>query len=221
MNIQKGFRILAFTILIAAVLQIFFTSPVKSSETIFSIQEREKQIEDQKNELKDREDKINEREKALDEKIKKLETLRQSITGELEVQKKQNEEKVVRLTSVLETMTPKASSALLETTEENLAVEVLKRMDIKKVAKILNVMDKNKSARLSELLTGYVNPANIAQRKNSTIDTGRQVASTVDKGSAPIKKQGSEQSEATAAAMPQGQSSNGAENLNLKGGEKK
>ncbi|MGE4234026.1 MAG: MotE family protein [Bacteriovoracia bacterium] len=114
-------------------------------------------------ELKDREKRIEAREQEFDRKLKEMERLRLEISGELEGQRKKNEEKVGKLVTVLETMSPKSASGVLENLDEWLAVEVLKRMDSKRLAKIMNIMDKAKTAKLSELLTGYVSPNSVEQ----------------------------------------------------------
>ncbi len=111
-------------------------------------------VEAREHGLEETEGRIKEREKALDQKIKEMEHLREVVTSDLEIQSKSKEERVIKLVAVFETMTPKASSGVFETLDDSLAVEVLKRMNVTKVAKIMNIMDKSRSAKLSEMLTG-------------------------------------------------------------------
>jgi flagellar motility protein MotE (MotC chaperone) len=107
-----------------------------------------------------------------------MESIRAGISGELEGQKKSNEEKVLKMVSVFESMSPKSAAGVLETLDDWLAVDVLKKMDVKRVAKIMNIMDKPRSAKLSELMTGYYRPSSAANKKNSGVGAeGRSVAS--------------------------------------------
>lgn len=193
-----GFRILCIGILVLAFLQIAFTkdarsaeghevSVVSSGENIQSVaaelDARRTQLEQKEKDLAERDRRIAEREKELDSKILKLENLRAAVSGELEVQRKNNEERVIKMVNVLETMTPKSAAGVMESLDDGLAVDVLKRMDVKKVAKVMNIMDKARSARLSEQMTGYYK---IASSKTE----GRAVASVPETKENPKEKGG-------------------------------
>lgn len=128
-------------------------------------------LEARSRDLEEQEARIKEREKELDKKLKEMERLRAAVSGELEAQKKNGEERVAKMVAVFETMTPKSAANVMETLDDWLSVEVLKRMDVKRVAKVMNLMDKNRSAKLSELLTGYYNPE--AKREISSIRAGQ------------------------------------------------
>lgn len=144
-----------------------------------ALEERQRVLEDQDNRLK-------EREKDLDKKIKEMERLRSAIAGELDAQKKTNEERVVKMVAVFETMSPKSASGVLETLDDWLAVEVLKRMDVKRVAKVMNIMDKTRSARLSEMLTGFYNPQ--SDRKISSVTAGQAAVPSASKADVGANK---------------------------------
>ena len=131
------------------------------------LEARRLSIEAREQAMAEQEGRVKEREHALDLKIKEMEHLREAVTGELESQKKNNEERVSKMVAVFETMTPKSASGVFETLDDWLAVEVLKRMNITKVAKIMNIMEKTRSAKLSEMLTGFYHPD--SDRKVSSI----------------------------------------------------
>lgn len=81
------------------------------------------------------------------------------------------------MVTVFETMSPKSASGVIETLDDTVAVEALKRMEIKKMAKIMNIMDKNRSAKLSEMLTGhYSNSRNDLTKNPAGQSSGRDVA---------------------------------------------
>lgn len=160
------------------------TTETNAKDIATEIDRRREEILNRERELAEYEKKLKDREAALDAKVKDLEKLRLAISGDLEAQKKNNDEKVMKMVTVFETMSPKAASQVLETTEDQLAVEVLKKMDTKKISKIMNVMDKSRSARLSEMLTGYQkadvlqNPITAALKKTDSSRTpaGQAVA---------------------------------------------
>ncbi len=112
------------------------------------LEQREQALIDQEKQLKDRE-------ADLEKKIKELKATRTAFEASIESHRKGNEERVVRMVTVFESMQPKAAAQVFETLDDWLSVEVMKRMDTKKVAKLMNLMNKNRSAKLSELLTGF------------------------------------------------------------------
>lgn len=164
-------------------------------------------LEDRARALDEKETRLKERERDLDLKIKEMERLREVVSGELENQKKNNEERVNKLVAVFETMTPKSASNVFETLDDWLAVEVLKKMDVKRVAKIMNIMEKTRSAKLSEMLTGYYRPE--ADRKVSSSKPAAGQAAAID------QKQGQAVAQAPKAPAPQPP-----QNSEKKGGEK-
>lgn len=179
-TIRIGFHMICVLVLFAAVIQVARADTSHSAassdhnagttsssgnidEVLRAIDTKQATLSAKETELSEREKALQRREQDLDDKIRKLESLRASIRGEMDEQKKNNEERVLKLVSVMETMSPKSASGVLETIDDGLAVEVLKRIETKRMAKILNIMDKNRSAKLSELMTGYYNPSLVGQ----------------------------------------------------------
>jgi flagellar motility protein MotE (MotC chaperone) len=198
------FRILCASILLLAVVEIAWMKPSRGADeapakteepkTVETekpalenvpqeLQHRVSELEGKQRELAEQDTRLKEREKEIDRKLKQMEDLRAAVSGELEGQKKNNEERVLKMVSVFETMSPKSASGVLETLDDWLAVEVLKRMDIKKVAKVMNIMDKARSAKLSEMLTGYYKPRDsVAQRASSDSQNNRVPAAAGQEG---------------------------------------
>ncbi len=178
------FRFVCVSILVLAVAQILFLQPSEANDDAHApAASKEESIEQRERDVEEREARIKDREKELERKIVKMEELRQAVTGELEQQRKNNEDKVAKMVSVFETMSPKSAAGVFETLDDWLAIEVMKKMEVKRVAKIMNLMDKTRSAKLSELLTGYYKPE--ADRKISSVTSKLPNASE-----SAVKKQG-------------------------------
>lgn len=199
------FRLICAAILIAAIVQVTTRAHAEATHETSSakvdhaavaamlaeVEAKKDALEKRALELNELEARIKEREKELDNKLKEMERLRAAVSGELEEQRKGGEERVAKMVSVFETMTPKSAANVMETLDDWLSVEVLKRMDVKRVAKVMNLMDKNRSAKLSELLTGYYNPE--AKREISSIRSGQAAqtpAASSEKKEEPNPKKG-------------------------------
>jgi flagellar motility protein MotE (MotC chaperone) len=190
---RLAYRILCGLILLIAALQVFL-SPARAADepptaapaqgqaqaqapaqtqpqqaAAFELEAKRVALEAKERELQDTEGRLKDREKDLDKKLAEMERLRQAVSGELEAQRKNNEERIGRMVAVFETMAPKSAAAVIETLDDWLSVEILKRMDVKRTAKVMNVMDKTRSAKLSELVTGFYRPE--ADRKVSSVKT--------------------------------------------------
>lgn len=139
------------------------SSPATKSGTPIALtMEAIQELEERKNSLDARERLMNERAKALEiqekvlkDKLRRMEELNQKMAERLDGFKKNHDEKVTKLVAVVETMRPQAAAAYVEQLDAELAVAILARMQVQKAAKILNLVDKKMSARLTELYTGY------------------------------------------------------------------
>jgi flagellar motility protein MotE (MotC chaperone) len=112
------------------------------------------ELEQLRTQLKSKEQELDARQTALETEIKRLDTLKAEISQIGQKQKNQHEEKVSKLIETFETMSPKAVAQLLAGLEESLAVLAMERMDTTKLAKVMNLLEVQKSTRLSELLAG-------------------------------------------------------------------
>lgn len=136
-------------------------APAKGTPVALTL-EAIQELEDRKTALDARERQLAERAKALDvqekilqDKLRKMEDLNRRMAEKLDGFKKEHEDKVAKLVTVVETMKPAAAAEYVENLDSDLAVAILARMQVARAAKIMNLVDKKKSARLTELYTGY------------------------------------------------------------------
>lgn len=128
-------------------------------------------IEKLKRELDQKQAELAVREQALNEELKRIEEVRDQILGYQKNQERQVQERVAKLVETFENMSPKAASALLETLDEKLAVEAIAQISTQKLAKIMNVMEPQKSSRLTELLAGVARAKTSSESKGSAVAT--------------------------------------------------
>jgi flagellar motility protein MotE (MotC chaperone) len=127
------------------------------------IRSQREKLADMKKALDERDAELTKREQAVAEEIKKIETAREAIEKIEESKKDISEEKVAKLVETFETMSPKASAKVLAELDERLAVATITRMDTAKLSKIMNLMEPQRSVRLTELLAG------VGKAKTATI----------------------------------------------------
>ncbi len=146
---------------------------------IADIQRRRGELEAKEKELESRLSELEVKEKAIQEQLKKIELVREDIKKRDELRSQQQSGKVGKVVETFETMTPKSVSAMLAMMDEDLAVEAMNRISTPKLAKVLNLMEPGKSARLTERLVG-VRPE--LQSKDSSSRLSRE-----DEKTAPVQ----------------------------------
>lgn len=124
-------------------------------EGIQELDDRKKSLDARERELDERAKTLEVQEKVLREKLRRMEELNKKMAERLDGFKKNFEEKLVKLVTVVETMKPQSAAEYVENLDPDLAVEILARIQVAKAAKIMNLVDKKKSARLTEMYTGY------------------------------------------------------------------
>ncbi|MCM2280737.1 MAG: hypothetical protein NDI61_02690 [Bdellovibrionaceae bacterium] len=117
--------------------------------------ERKRELDLREAELNKLEEELQKQRIELDEKIKQLEGTREQIAKTLKTRVDNDQAKVSKLVEVYSGMKPAQAAKVIETINEDLAVQVLDRMKKKSAANILNVMNADKAQRLSEMLAGY------------------------------------------------------------------
>ncbi len=117
--------------------------------------ERKRELDLREAELGKLEEELQKQRVELDEKIKQLEATRDQIARVLKGRVENDQERVTKLVEVYSGMKPAQAAKVMETINEDLAVQVLDRMKKKSAAAILNVMNADKAQRLSETLAGY------------------------------------------------------------------
>ena len=137
-------------------------APAKKSTPVALTMEAIQELEDRKLALDAREKALEERardlelqEKLLREKLKKMEDLNKKMAERLDSYQKDHGSRIGKLVAVVEGMKPDAAAQYVEALDPELAVEILARIKELKASKILNLVDKKKGARLTELYTGY------------------------------------------------------------------
>ena len=124
---------------------------------IEDLRQRRAEVDSKGKGLAAREAELKGREQALEEEFKKLVELRDRIEKSQGTLKKENEEKVAKVVETLETMNPKSAAALMATLDDSLAVVAMTRLTTPKLAKIMNLLAPERSAQLTENMTGYMN----------------------------------------------------------------
>lgn len=124
-------------------------------EAIQELEARKKQLDSRERDLEERAKALEIQEKVIKEKLRRMEELNKKMAEKLDLFKKEHEEKVTKLVTVVETMRPQAAADYISNLDADLAVEILARIQIPKAAKILNLVDKKVGAKLTEMYTGY------------------------------------------------------------------
>jgi flagellar motility protein MotE (MotC chaperone) len=119
------------------------------------LNDRKKELDLREAELNKLDEELHQQKSALDQKIEQLEKMRSEISVTLKTRVTNDQAKVDKLVDFYSTMKPQQASKVIESLNEDLAVEVLDKMKKKNAAEIMNMMDSKKARRLSELLTGY------------------------------------------------------------------
>ncbi len=123
------------------------------------LNDRKLELDRREAELAKLEEELQKQRVGIEEKIKQLEKTRAEISATLKGRVEQDQEKVAKLVDVYSNMKPQSASKVIESLNEDLAVTILDKMKKKNAAEILNTMSAPKAKKLSEMLTGYRQPA--------------------------------------------------------------
>lgn len=117
--------------------------------------ERSQALDAKEEELRRMEAEIAKQKIDLEKKIADLEAARNQISSELGEKVKVDESRIDTLVQLYTNMKPPQASKVIETIDEDLAIEVLSRMKKKSAADIMNLMKPEKAQMLSEKYAGY------------------------------------------------------------------
>lgn len=120
-----------------------------------SLDDRKKQLDAKEAELKKLEEELHYQKVELESRLASLEQLRTQIGNQLQERVETDEERVNKLVSFYASMKPVTAAKIIENLNEDLAVEVLKKMKKKEAAEIMNMIASEKAQRLSEKFAGY------------------------------------------------------------------
>ena len=119
------------------------------------LSDRKVQLDQREAELNDLERELHKQKKSIEESIKKLEELRVQISNVLKEKVEVDEGKVGRLVEFYSNMKPQQAAKVIDTLNEDLAVEILGKMKKKNAAEILNLLKPEKAQNLTEKFAGY------------------------------------------------------------------
>ncbi len=121
-----------------------------------------RKLVDRKKELDSREEELNRQESELqvqrddlEKKLKSLDQTRKNISTVLQEKVAEDEKKVETLVQVYSNMKPVQAAKVLESMDEDLAVQILGRMKKKNAAEVLNLMKAEKAQNFTEKYAGY------------------------------------------------------------------
>lgn len=119
------------------------------------LHERKLELDRREAELKRAEQELERQRLALENRIRELNEARRNISSMLEERVKVDQEKVDALVQLYSSMRPQQAAKVLETIEEDLAVEVLSKMKKKNAADIMNLLKPEKAQSISEKYAGF------------------------------------------------------------------
>lgn len=119
------------------------------------LQDRSRQLDQREAELKKVEEELQRQRETLEKRLSEIEGVRRSIASQLEEKVKVDKERVEQLVQFYSTMKPQQAAKIIESLNEDLAVEVLVKMKKKSAAEIMNLINAEKAQRLSESFAGY------------------------------------------------------------------
>jgi flagellar motility protein MotE (MotC chaperone) len=120
-----------------------------------SLDDRKKQLDSKEADLKKLEEELHNQKIELEKRLAQLEQLRTQIGNQLQERVNTDAEQVDKLVAFYSSMKPVTAAKVIEKINEDLAVEVLRKMKKKNAAEIMNMIQADKAQRLSEKFAGY------------------------------------------------------------------
>lgn len=132
------------------------------------LNERKKELDAREEELNRVEAEIAKQKTELEKQMSELESIRKNISSVLEDRVVADDKKVDTLVQMYSNMKASQAAKIMETLDEDLAVEILGRMKKKNAAEIMNLVKSEKAQILSEKYAGYRmrSPATKTEEKN-------------------------------------------------------
>jgi flagellar motility protein MotE (MotC chaperone) len=119
------------------------------------LNERKKELDAREEELNRVEAELAVQKQNLDSKLVDLEKARKNISSVLEERVVADDKRVETLVQMYSSMKPQQAAKVIESIDEDLAVEILGRMKKKVAAEVMNLMKSEKAQVLSEKYAGY------------------------------------------------------------------
>jgi len=131
------------------------TGSVEERRLQVTLQQEYERLQQRELALQEREMKLKTLQAEVDKRLAELQKLRSEVDGLLARKKKGEQERAAQLAKMYEKMEPANVARLLVGLEEPLAVQVLGKMRPKAAGKVLNQLDADTAARLSQLFTTH------------------------------------------------------------------
>jgi len=126
-----------------------------NTKYIQHLEERKTALDEKEKQLKELEEKLQLEKVALEKKVEELEAKRRDIASKLESRVQADEESLKKLVDMYTNMKPQNAAQVMVSLDDELAINVLKRMKKQTAGNILNFMPPQKAKSLSEKYTGY------------------------------------------------------------------
>lgn len=169
----KKYNLEYFAIGLLAWFAVLLHSPIHAEESqettyssveerrIFALMEQERQelqqdrqnLELRENELKTLEASVDNKIKEIDNKLEKLKTLQRKIEKLLAEKSNREKERIENLSAIYEKMVPARAALAMSRMDPVLATDILAQMKPKAAARILDMLDKQKTSQLSNTFT--------------------------------------------------------------------
>jgi len=140
---------------------------ITNEAALSDLKEQKLKLKSKSDELEKRESDLLAKERAIAEQIESLEKLKKEILAAESENLEKNEAKVNKLVETLDKMSPKKSAAVLASLSDSLAVAAMMKLPSARLAKVMNVMEPERSAFLSEYLA-------TGRKKNKSESKGKK-----------------------------------------------
>lgn len=121
-------------------------------EILESMKKQRTDLMKREEEVKKEEKRLNDLKDLIDTKISEYKALRADLEKMVKKLEEFDDENLKHLVKVYEAMKPEEAGPLLSTLKEDIAIKVFKKMNNKKVAKILPFIESHKAKKISEAL---------------------------------------------------------------------
>lgn len=119
------------------------------------LRERKVELDQREENLNKLEAELNQQRLDVEKKLEELEQVRRKISSVLEEKVQIDEQKVENLVQFYSNMKPPQAAKIIESIDEDLAVQVMARMKKKTAADIMNLLKPEKAQTISEKYVGY------------------------------------------------------------------
>ncbi len=118
------------------------------------LQERSDQLDQREEDIKRLEAELHKQEIELQDKLEKIGEMRREISSILENKIKQDTEKVDKLVDVYSGMKPENAARIIEKLDDDLSIEIIRKMKKKDASAVLNVLSPDKARLITEKFVG-------------------------------------------------------------------